>query len=827
MWSATSGGTTGVSAPTNSDNAYFDRAGTYTVTGNATALNMSVTAGLVTFNLGINVFGGTAATFFTLGSGNVAAFTASSTTSFSTTTSMTLTTNGTALNTSISVAFGRSGIAGTIVLGSSLTISGTGVSGTSGKAKLDFGSLDLNGYALSVTGPFFINTAAAHTLAFGTTGSITVSDVDANGTAFSLTGTITVTGTPVVNVSYSGSTATNVNLLAMTEANSISFNFTTGTYNLTFLNVASHTARSVSFAGFGGTWLGRTTANTIYGDLTLSAVAGFSVGASTGILTLGSTSATTRVITSNAKVYDGPITISGTSGLYRLADAFTMGSTRALTHTNGSLDLNGKTLTVGTTYTTAAGTKSLTFNGGELRCPAATTTAFNNAAPTGFTTVAGTGTGKIAMTAATAKTFVGGGSTFNCNLSNDGAGALTISGANTFTGITNGVQPTSFIFPSSTTQTLTNWKVSGLSGSIVTITSTTAGTAATLSKASGTAASDYVSLKDSTASGGAAWYAGPLTHSTNVSGNTGWTFTGPPISVSVTGVAATSAVGTPLTGVVTPVNVTGIASTTGIGTTTVTVTSNATVNVTGGSATGFAGSSSITTATSVIFEGWNRPLGWGVGPFGTGAATIGLATGSVGNVTVVVNINVNVTGRSATASVGSPTVAISADAFVTGLSSTARVGTPTVVASASASVTGLASTTAVGNVYIDYTTYIFAVGSASAGQVGSPTVVVDCSTPVVGSQSAGYVGDALAVVNNTIFVVGLGSTTSVGVATAVVNATVNLAGFYATGYVGQVLVWGQIIPGQTPVWTEIDPNFASSWSEITPSQTPVWTEISA
>jgi hypothetical protein len=33
---------------------------------------------------------------------------------------------------------------------------------------------------------------------------------------------------------------------------------------------------------------------------------------------------------------------------------------------------------------------------------------------------------------------------------------------------------------------------------------------------------DYVSLKDSTASGGAAFFAGP--NSTNVSGNTGWTF---------------------------------------------------------------------------------------------------------------------------------------------------------------------------------------------------------------------------------------------------------------------------------------------------------------
>jgi hypothetical protein len=37
---------------------------------------------------------------------------------------------------------------------------------------------------------------------------------------------------------------------------------------------------------------------------------------------------------------------------------------------------------------------------------------------------------------------------------------------------------------------------------------------------------DYVSLKDSTATGGASFYAGA--NSTDVSGNTGWTFTAPP-----------------------------------------------------------------------------------------------------------------------------------------------------------------------------------------------------------------------------------------------------------------------------------------------------------
>ncbi len=66
----------------------------------------------------------------------------------------------------------------------------------------------------------------------------------------------------------------------------------------------------------------------------------------------------------------------------------------------------------------------------------------------------------------------------------------------------------------------------GTAGNIITIDSTSPGTPHTLSKASGTVICDYLSLQDSTATGGAVWYAGA--NSTNVSGNTGWIFTAPP-----------------------------------------------------------------------------------------------------------------------------------------------------------------------------------------------------------------------------------------------------------------------------------------------------------
>ncbi len=59
----------------------------------------------------------------------------------------------------------------------------------------------------------------------------------------------------------------------------------------------------------------------------------------------------------------------------------------------------------------------------------------------------------------------------------------------------------------------------------VSLVSSSAGSAATLSKTSGVVSVNYLSIKDSTAAG-STWYAGA--NSTNVSGNTGWFFSSPP-----------------------------------------------------------------------------------------------------------------------------------------------------------------------------------------------------------------------------------------------------------------------------------------------------------
>jgi hypothetical protein len=376
--------------------------------------------------------------------------------------------------------------------------------------RLTRGTLDLNGNTLT-TAAFSSSVTSARTIVFGN-GNITLTGTSSVWNTNTVTN-MTVTGTPVVNVTNATSTDTSVEAgIASIETNSISFNFTAGTYPLALTG----NVRNLNFTGFAGTL--NNAARTIFGDLTLSTGMTLPVGGS--VLTFGSTSATPRSVRTNGKTLNFPLTFDGAGGTFRLLGALTMGSTRTLTHTNGTLDLNGFNLTVGSSYATASGAKNLTFNGGTLTCPDATTTAFNNAAPTGFTTTAGTGTGTINMTAATAKTFVGGGSTFNCTLNNGGAGALTITGSNTFTTLANSVQPTSFLFTAGVTQTVTNWNINGTPGNLVTIGSPTAANH-TLSKASGTVSADYLSISRSTATGGATWNAA---NSVDGGNNSGWIF---------------------------------------------------------------------------------------------------------------------------------------------------------------------------------------------------------------------------------------------------------------------------------------------------------------
>lgn len=90
------------------------------------------------------------------------------------------------------------------------------------------------------------------------------------------------------------------------------------------------------------------------------------------------------------------------------------------------------------------------------------------------------------------------------------------------TGMTAGAHTTNFTAGISVA--LTSLSVTSSPGNIQTLKSTSNGSPWTLSKSSGSVNIDFVSLQDSTATGGAKFYAG--VNSKNVSGNTGWIFLG-------------------------------------------------------------------------------------------------------------------------------------------------------------------------------------------------------------------------------------------------------------------------------------------------------------
>lgn len=265
----------------------------------------------------------------------------------------------------------------------------------------------------------------------------------------------------------------------------------------------------------------------VYGNLTL--VSGMTTKSGTYTLIFQPRSSITFVtagITINF-----PVTIDGFGGTVVLSGNLILLSTRTLRVQTGTLDAatNNVDVTAGLftlfgSYVRALlmGSGTWTANGTGMVWRLSTTT--------GMTLTPGTSTVVISNTTTTGKTFVGGEKIYN-NLTITGDN-VTISGSNTFNtltlnndGLTNGTK-----FTAGTTQTVTDFVAEGTDGNLVYIQSSSAGSTATLSQALGTVSCNYLSIKDSTATGGATWYAGR--NSINMGNNSGWIFN--PLSMGFT-----------------------------------------------------------------------------------------------------------------------------------------------------------------------------------------------------------------------------------------------------------------------------------------------------
>jgi hypothetical protein len=424
------------------------------------------------------------------------------------------------------------------------------------------GTFNFTQGTITATTSFFVSSSGTFNCIGGTLTSLpaftqTLGDV-------TLSSPITVTGTynlTAGNLTLSGANLT-CNIFSSSNSNTRSIAFgsnyiflvttTAATTNLSMAN-----ASGLSCTGTGGFsaimsvtrtfTVGTTAAATTPPNLFITS------GASAPTLTTGSIFGNVDFTGSTCSIT--AVTSVFFSGLV-LASGGTYTALTATLNNSGTLNGNGKTIVALTINhfgtTTVAGnlttSTTITFTQGTINLAGYTLTATTNFVSVGPTTRTITGTGIISvagawtvtdgagftgnsytinMTNASSKTFAGGNGSYG-TLVQAGAGALTISGSNAFADIQATTRPSTITFTAGTTQSLSNFTLSGTTGNLVTINSTTAGTQYTLTKSNGTVSVNYLSIQDSNVTGGAYW---GTTTSTFVSNNTGWNLA-PPSSIN-------------------------------------------------------------------------------------------------------------------------------------------------------------------------------------------------------------------------------------------------------------------------------------------------------
>jgi hypothetical protein len=270
-------------------------------------------------------------------------------------------TSGTKTITTNSITIDRpltfNGVGGTWQLQDALTI------GSTRTTTLTNGTLDLNNYTMT-TGLFASSAATTRILAFGT-GKIVVTGNNATVCSTNTGTNLTVTGSKRVELSYSGSTGTRTisgpqTASAIEGTNLLDYFVTAGTDIVLFNGARSY--GTIDFSN-GGTSTFTTPgsftsqAASIYGNLILNST--MVVTGGTNTLQMRATSGT-KTITSAGQTMDFPLQINGLGGTFACFDALTLGSTRALTIADGTLQLKaGTTSTVGSFVTSGTNQKYL------------------------------------------------------------------------------------------------------------------------------------------------------------------------------------------------------------------------------------------------------------------------------------------------------------------------------------------------------------------------------------------------------------------------------------------------------------------------------------
>ncbi|MGJ5817054.1 beta strand repeat-containing protein [Paludibaculum fermentans] len=218
------------------------------------------------------------------------------------------------------------------------------------------------------------------------------------------------------------------------------------------------------------------------------------------------------------------VTLNAPGGTLSLQDALSCG--RSLNVNSGTFTTNDYSVLVLTAMNIASSGAAICNLGASTVTLSGTGTIWN--AQSNGILNAGTSNIVLSNTTTTAKSFTNSGVKTYSTVTFSGDN-ITVNNANTCTigtlavsnaGLTNGLKLTS-----GQTIAVANVTSNGSAGSLAKLSTTTAGTAATLTSSASQIAEDYMSLQDIAAAGTAAWYAG--SHSTDVSGNTGWLWSDP------------------------------------------------------------------------------------------------------------------------------------------------------------------------------------------------------------------------------------------------------------------------------------------------------------
>jgi hypothetical protein len=270
-------------------------------------------------------------------------------------------TSGTKTITTAGVTFDRpftfNGVGGTWQLQDALTI------GSTRTTTLTSGTLDLNNYTMT-SGSFSSSGATTRTLAFGT-GKIVITGNNGTVCQTSTATNLTITGSKRIELAYSGSVGqrsiSGPTLATTIEGtNTLDFFITAGTDIVNFNGARSYGTIDFSNGGTStfttpGSWLPG--AVDIYENLILNST--MVVTPVADIVEMRATSGT-KTITSAGQTMDFPLFINGLGGTFACSDALTLGSTRALTMNNGTLQLKaGVTSTAGSFATSGTNQKFL------------------------------------------------------------------------------------------------------------------------------------------------------------------------------------------------------------------------------------------------------------------------------------------------------------------------------------------------------------------------------------------------------------------------------------------------------------------------------------